>query len=152
MDARHRSLALTYSLPTKDVSLERLRGVFFFRRLTVYVIDTEGRICSSGCCLPCPLTQWVYPDYFDTMTAVADWIAVVSTICCIFLLLSWACLPVEKTNRHYLSICLTTAVIFMNVSRRGNLHDTCLDGKQNPNPNALLPIDGIYHPPCLQAD
>lgn len=70
----------------------------------------------GACCLPCPMADWVYPDYFKTFTDIVNWICVVGTICCVFLLLSWAFLPVEKTNRHYLSISLTTAVLLMNVS------------------------------------
>ncbi|KAI5466079.1 hypothetical protein BGZ63DRAFT_348327 [Mariannaea sp. PMI_226] len=80
---------------------------------------TDGRLCQTvgemKCCLPCPMTDWVYPDYFVTLTAVANWVSTASLICCAFLLLSWACLPVEKTNRHYLSICLTIAVLLMNL-------------------------------------
>ncbi|KAF7551448.1 hypothetical protein G7046_g7716 [Stylonectria norvegica] len=79
----------------------------------------DGRLCQSigkmQCCLPCPMTDWVYPDYFVTLTAVANWVSAVSMICCTFLLLSWAFLPVEKTNRHYLSICLTISVLLMNL-------------------------------------
>ncbi|KAM5355860.1 hypothetical protein ACJ41O_002506 [Fusarium nematophilum] len=79
----------------------------------------DGRLCQAvgkmQCCLPCPMTDWVYPDRFDILTAVANWVALFSVICCVFLLLSWACLPVEKTNRHYLSICLTFAVLLMNL-------------------------------------
>ncbi|KAH6998041.1 hypothetical protein BKA56DRAFT_607613 [Ilyonectria sp. MPI-CAGE-AT-0026] len=79
----------------------------------------DGRLCQSvgemQCCLPCPMTDWVYPDYFDTLTAVANWVALSSVLCCVFLLLSWAFLPVDKTNRHYLSICLTIAVLLMNL-------------------------------------
>ena len=79
---------------------------------------TEGRICQRisdqmSCCLPCPMTQWVYPDSFNTMTDVANWVAAASGICCLFLLLSWACLPVEKTNRHYLSVGITGGVLLM---------------------------------------
>ncbi|EAQ93629.1 hypothetical protein CHGG_01864 [Chaetomium globosum CBS 148.51] len=58
---------------------------------------------------------WAYPDSFQTMTEGANWVAVASTVCCVFLLLSWAVLPVEKTYRHYLSICLTAGVMFMNL-------------------------------------
>lgn len=68
------------------------------------------------CCLPCPLVEWVYPDSFDTIASAADWASVVGTLCCVFLLASWIALPVEKTHRHYLSICLTVAVLVMNVS------------------------------------
>ncbi|GAB1310080.1 Frizzled/smoothened-like sans CRD protein B [Madurella fahalii] len=80
----------------------------------------EGRLCSSvlgniTCCLPCPMTQWAYPDSFETMNAAANWVAVASTVCCVVLLLSWAVLPVDKTFRHYLSISLTAAVMFMNL-------------------------------------
>jgi len=61
------------------------------------------------------MTDWAYPDSFNTVGIVAQWLSVVGLICCIFLLLSWAVLPVEKTFRHYLSICLTTAVLLMSV-------------------------------------
>jgi hypothetical protein len=33
-----------------------------------------------------------------------------SVICCLFLLLSFLVLPVQKTSRHYLSICLVSAI------------------------------------------
>ncbi|KAK3935988.1 hypothetical protein QBC46DRAFT_346039 [Diplogelasinospora grovesii] len=80
----------------------------------------DGRLCQAlnadtTCCLPCPMTDWAYPDSFNTMGIAAEWVAVVSSICCVFLLASWAFLPVEKTHRHYLSICLTTAVMFLNL-------------------------------------
>lgn len=61
------------------------------------------------------MTEWAYPDSFETMSLVANWTSVVSTVACLFLLVSWAVLPVDKTFRHYLSISLTTAVVFMNV-------------------------------------
>ncbi|TQV97196.1 hypothetical protein V2A60_000176 [Cordyceps javanica] len=80
----------------------------------------DGRLCqkiadSIDCCLPCPLTDWVYPDSFETVGTVANWVATASSLCCLYLLLSWALLPVDKTNRHYLSICLTLAVLLMNM-------------------------------------
>ncbi|KAJ2907075.1 uncharacterized protein MKZ38_008643 [Zalerion maritima] len=78
----------------------------------------EGRLCQEffgiECCLPCPMTDWVYPDNFGTLTQIADWVSVAGTLSCVFLLLSWLFLPVEKTNRHYLSICLCCAVLMMN--------------------------------------
>lgn len=61
------------------------------------------------------MTDWTYPDNFSQLTSVASWINVVGMICCLFLLLSWICLPVEKTHRHYLSISLTCAVVLMNL-------------------------------------
>ncbi|KAK0731223.1 hypothetical protein B0H67DRAFT_474304 [Lasiosphaeris hirsuta] len=80
----------------------------------------EGRLCSVvtpelTCCLPCPMTDWAYPDSFQTIGKSAQWISVVSTACCVFLLLSWAALPVDKTFRHYLSISLTAAVTLMSL-------------------------------------
>jgi len=61
------------------------------------------------------VSEWVYPDSFETMTTTANWVAVVGTVSCLFLLISWAVLPVDKTFRHYLSISLTTAVLFMSL-------------------------------------
>ncbi len=62
------------------------------------------------------MTDWVYPESFNTLGLVAYWLSVIGTVCCVFLLLSWAVLPVDKTHRHYLSISLTSAVVLMNVS------------------------------------
>ncbi|POR31236.1 Uncharacterized protein TPAR_08556 [Tolypocladium paradoxum] len=80
----------------------------------------EGRLCQRvtddlKCCLPCPMADWVYPDSFNTMTAVANWVAAISAVCCVFLLASFAALPVDKTNRHYLSICFVFGVFLMNL-------------------------------------
>lgn len=67
------------------------------------------------CCLPCPLTDWAYPNTFNSLSSVANWVNVAGMACCVFLLVSWIVLPVEKTHRHYLSICLTCATVLMNV-------------------------------------
>ncbi|KAI5920017.1 hypothetical protein F4810DRAFT_452046 [Camillea tinctor] len=79
----------------------------------------DGRLCSPlgslSCCLPCPMTDWAYPDSFDAATGAANWINVVGMVCCAFLLISWIVLPVERTHRHYLSICLTCAIVLMNL-------------------------------------
>ncbi|CAL3964007.1 unnamed protein product [Diplocarpon coronariae] len=76
-----------------------------------------GRFCSDlfgpDCCLPCPRTDWLYPDDFETLTTAASWINVGGMACSVFLVLSFACLPVERTHRHYLSVCLTLAVVIM---------------------------------------
>lgn len=66
-----------------------------------------------SCCLPCPSTDWLYPDTFGHVNTAADWLNVAGLVSCAFLLLSFALLPVEKTHRHYLSICLVLAVILM---------------------------------------
>ncbi|KFY39957.1 hypothetical protein V495_05681 [Pseudogymnoascus sp. VKM F-4514 (FW-929)] len=79
-----------------------------------------GRICTElapniTCCLPCPSTDWLYPDTFKTVTDASNWLNVVGLVCTVFLLLSFAVLPVEKTHRHYLSICLVIAIIIMHL-------------------------------------
>ncbi|KAI1447659.1 hypothetical protein F5Y02DRAFT_415657 [Annulohypoxylon stygium] len=79
----------------------------------------EGRLCSPlgriNCCVPCPMTDWAYPDNFNTAATAANWVNVVGMICCGFLLISWIVLPVEKTHRHYLSISLACAIVLMNL-------------------------------------
>jgi hypothetical protein len=78
-----------------------------------------GRMCQPfagiHCCLPCPKTDWLYPDNFNTITDAANWVNVASMVCTMFVLISWAVLPVEKTHRHYLSICLSLAVALLQV-------------------------------------
>ena len=37
-------------------------------------------------------------------------------VCSMFLIVSFAFLPVDKTHRHYLSVCLTIATVMMQVS------------------------------------
>ncbi|CAI4213740.1 unnamed protein product [Parascedosporium putredinis] len=74
----------------------------------------EGRLCQPlsadlTCCLPCPVTDWVYPESFNTMSTVANWLSVVAAVCNVFLLLSYAVLPVDKTHRHYLTRLYNTA-------------------------------------------
>ncbi|KAH8602875.1 hypothetical protein B0O99DRAFT_604560 [Bisporella sp. PMI_857] len=80
----------------------------------------EGRFCSDAagpsCCLPCPQAEWLYPDNFKTMTKSANWINVIGLTCCVFLILSYAALPVSKTHRHYLSICLVLSVMVMQLA------------------------------------
>ncbi|KND94668.1 hypothetical protein TOPH_00085 [Tolypocladium ophioglossoides CBS 100239] len=80
----------------------------------------DGRLCQTitddlKCCLPCPMVDWVYPDSFNTVTVVANWVATISAICCLFFRASWAALPVDKTNRHYLSICFVIGIFMMNL-------------------------------------
>ncbi|TQS39006.1 hypothetical protein Golomagni_00474 [Golovinomyces magnicellulatus] len=80
----------------------------------------EGRFCSNlegiRCCLPCPHTKWLYPDNFESMIEKASWINVPGLMCSIFLIASFVALPVSKTHRHYLSVCLVTSVAMMNIA------------------------------------
>ncbi|KAG6006458.1 hypothetical protein E4U43_000438, partial [Claviceps pusilla] len=61
------------------------------------------------------MDTWIYPDSFNILATTANWVAAGSAICCVYLLASWAALPVDKTNRHYLSVCLTFGVLLMNL-------------------------------------
>ena len=61
------------------------------------------------------MTDWTYPDAFNTVGSAAEWVSVASTFCCLFLLVTWTVLPIDKTHRHYLSICLTISVVLMNM-------------------------------------
>jgi hypothetical protein len=101
-------------------------------------VVVDGRFCapiSKGavCCLPCPMTDFLYPqgkDYyclhiessalnildFNTYYRAAEALNVVGLILLVFLLVSFLILPAEKTRRHYLSYCLIVAAIFMAVS------------------------------------
>ncbi|KAH8732824.1 hypothetical protein GQ44DRAFT_6304 [Phaeosphaeriaceae sp. PMI808] len=81
----------------------------------------EGRFCAPVeqikkdlfCCLPCPLTDFLYPPEFNTYYRAAEALNVVGLILLSFLLVSFVVLPAEKTRRHYLSYCLIIAAILM---------------------------------------
>ena len=66
------------------------------------------------------MTDWVYDDDFDKLTTISGWISVVATAGLVFLLVSWAVLPVKQTSRHYLSISLAISILFFNVSFPSN--------------------------------
>ena len=81
-----------------------------------------GRFCGQvvaglSCCLPCPVAQWVFSDDFYHKLEIAYWFNVPSLVCQVFLLLTYAVLPVEKSHRHYLSAGLCVSMIMVEVSR-----------------------------------
>lgn len=81
----------------------------------------EGRFCAPvpsaegmvDCCLPCPITDWVYSDDFNTIPKAANWLNVAGMVCSVLLLISFVVLPVQRTNRHYLTIGLVVAICFL---------------------------------------
>ncbi|TGZ81776.1 hypothetical protein EX30DRAFT_354765 [Ascodesmis nigricans] len=85
---------------------------------------TNSRLCvpflqAPGmpiCCLPCPKQNFFYPDRFQKIVHATVFVDLASVICCGFLLLSFAVLPIEYTQRHYLSVCLALAIFFMQLS------------------------------------
>ncbi|KIX99037.1 uncharacterized protein Z520_05498 [Fonsecaea multimorphosa CBS 102226] len=84
----------------------------------------EGRFCmplsniqpNLTCCLPCPMTDWTYSDGFESRTEIANWVNVAAFVLSVYLLLSFAVLPVKYTHRHYLSVCLTVGVVFVELA------------------------------------
>ncbi|OAX77950.1 hypothetical protein ACJ72_07745 [Emergomyces africanus] len=96
-------------------------------------IGSNGNV---SCCLPCPLANWIYPDEFMAKTKIANWTAVaIFTLNCL-LLLSFAVLPVKWTHRHYLSVCLTIGIVFMELS-----FIVALAAKPDECFNAITPND-----------
>ncbi|EXJ88244.1 hypothetical protein A1O1_05174 [Capronia coronata CBS 617.96] len=82
-----------------------------------------GRFCmplpelqNLTCCLPCPSTDWTYPDGFESRTEIANWVNVAAFILSVYLILSFVVLPVKYTHRHYLSVCLTLGVVFVELA------------------------------------
>lgn len=104
--------------------------------------DLSGRFCTPvptaqgtvQCCLPCPITDWVYSDGewytstlllryrllkmfldFDTIPKAANWLNVAGMVCSMSILITYLILPVSKTSRHYLTVGLVVAVCLMQV-------------------------------------
>lgn len=83
---------------------------------------TSGRICmpvaelNATCCVPCPFTEFMYADGFEQRTEIASWVNVAAMFSTLFVLLSYAILPVKWTSRHYLSVCLAIGVFCIEVS------------------------------------
>lgn len=73
---------------------------------------------------------------------VAGWISVAILPLCIFLLISYAVLPVKWTNRHYLSICFTLGICCMEASQ---FKKTLIEVGAG-----LTVLDRLHHPPRRQ--
>jgi hypothetical protein len=73
-------------------------------------IDIDGRFCAPiplkpglHCCLPCPASDYLYPEKFKGWYRAAEALNLVGLACMAFLVITFICLPAEKTRRHYLS-------------------------------------------------
>ncbi|PNS20382.1 hypothetical protein CAC42_5832 [Sphaceloma murrayae] len=82
----------------------------------------EGRLClptertlGALCCLPCPTTQWIYPNSFNKVATGAAWVNVFSLLILLFVLLSYALLPPQYTRSHYLNTCLVISACLINL-------------------------------------
>lgn len=83
--------------------------------------ELSGRFCAEitsdlTCCLPCPITQWVFDDNFNKQAPAANYVSIAAFICNVLLLLTYAALPEEKSHRHYLSIGLTVSLILLSLA------------------------------------
>lgn len=87
------------------------------------------------CCLPCPVTEWVYSDSelsaasgnaiaskliclgpdFNNLGVITGWLNAIGIVCCVGLLLSYLVLPVEKSSRHYLSVGFVVSLCLIQV-------------------------------------
>ncbi|KIX02751.1 uncharacterized protein Z518_08693 [Rhinocladiella mackenziei CBS 650.93] len=83
----------------------------------------SGRFCmpiaqlqNLTCCLPCPTTDWTYSDGFERRTEIANWVNLAAFLLSVYLLVSFVVLPVKYTHRHYLSVCVTLGVVFMELA------------------------------------
>ena len=54
---------------------------------------------------------------FHTTPKASNWLNVAGMVCTVSLLISFLALPVEKTSRHYLTVCFIVAVCIMQVRR-----------------------------------
>ena len=82
----------------------------------------DGRFCAPialkpglTCCLPCPASDYLYPEKFKGWYRAAEALNLVGLTCMVFLLLTFICLPAEKTRRHYLSYGLIVGAIFLSL-------------------------------------
>ena len=88
---------------------------------TDIMLVISGRICmpvpqlNATCCVPCPYSNYMYADGFEARTEVASWVNVAAMFATLFVLISYAVLPVKWTSRHYLSVCLALGVFFIEV-------------------------------------
>ncbi|KAG8527042.1 uncharacterized protein KY384_008471 [Bacidia gigantensis] len=97
-------------------------------RFCAPVPSLEGPI---DCCLPCPITDWVYSDEFDVIPEAANWLNVAGMVCSISLLVTYLALPAKQTSRHYLNVGLVSAICLMQLGfiiPLGSKPEQCHDG------------------------
>ncbi|KAK0941745.1 hypothetical protein LTR29_006636 [Friedmanniomyces endolithicus] len=83
--------------------------------------DISARFCAAPtptlvCCLPCPISDWVFSDKFAHQASSANYVGILTLILNSVLLLTYIVLPEEKSHRHYLSIGLTLSLILLSIA------------------------------------
>ncbi|KAL4910565.1 hypothetical protein BDW74DRAFT_184444 [Aspergillus multicolor] len=75
-----------------------------------------------SCCFPCPFTDWQYSEGFHP--GIVPWIALGVLVLMVISALTYILLPVEDTQRHYLTSSPLMGFIFMSVAFIIPLGDT----------------------------
>lgn len=83
--------------------------------------EIETRFCAAPnpallCCLPCPLSEWVFSDTFEHQVPIANYISIGAFVLNCLLLLTFGLLPEEKSHRHYLSMGLTLSLLLLSIA------------------------------------
>jgi len=92
-----------------------------FVELIASLTDISARFCAAPtptliCCLPCPISDWVFSDKFAHQASSANYVGILTLILNSMLLLTYVVLPEEKSHRHYLSIGLTLSLILLSIA------------------------------------
>jgi hypothetical protein len=102
--------------------MKDVRILLAYRGKCTDLLVVDGRFCAQikpglTCCLPCPASDYLYPQSFKSWYRAAEALNLVGLACMVFLLLTFLCLPAEKTRRHYLSYGLIIGAVFLSVRR-----------------------------------
>ncbi|KAK3069860.1 hypothetical protein LTR53_011470 [Teratosphaeriaceae sp. CCFEE 6253] len=97
--------------------------------------NIASRFCAAPnpallCCLPCPLSDWVFSDSFQHQAPTANYVGILTFVLNALLLLTYVVLPEEKSHRHYLSIGLTISLMILSLAfiiPLGTKPDQCFD-------------------------
>ena len=115
--------------------------------------DIAARVCADfmyhnesvhSCCLPCPVTDWIYSDSFPQTTDISNYIAIASLTCNVFLLLTFTVVRSDKPYHHYLCFGIigsVTLVAIAFVIPLGTHPDLCF--------NAITPDDQYTDLSCM---
>lgn len=85
---------------------------------------------SLSCCLPCPVTHWMYSDGFPLKIRVASGLAILSLLGSTFAFCTTAYLPASQTNQDYMGVRLFACLIMISLAfviPLGTDPDTCQD-------------------------